>query len=194
MLDWLKTILGDQYTEDIDKKVSSEIGKAFVSRADFNTANEAKKTLEGQIADRDKQIKGFEKLAGDNEALKTQLTQAQEANKTAKAEYDTQLAKIKTESGVNEALASRKFVNDFTKDSIKSKILEMVNLDENKGKSYSDMLAAITHDEKGNEIPNIFLAAQTQNPPPPVSGPPPETDLSKLSDADYFSKAFAKQK
>ncbi|HHV32237.1 MAG TPA: hypothetical protein GXX74_07505 [Clostridiales bacterium] len=86
MLEWLKTILGDAYTDDIDKKVSDEIGKGFVSRADFNAANEAKKTLEGQIAERDKQIKSFEKLAGDNEQLKTQLSQAQEANKTAKAE------------------------------------------------------------------------------------------------------------
>ncbi|MCI1965977.1 MAG: hypothetical protein LKJ17_07595 [Oscillospiraceae bacterium] len=45
MLDWLKAILGDAYTDDIDKKVSAEIGKGFVSRADFNTTNEAKKSL-----------------------------------------------------------------------------------------------------------------------------------------------------
>ena len=30
MLDWLKTILGEAYSEKIDKKVSDEIGKAFV--------------------------------------------------------------------------------------------------------------------------------------------------------------------
>ena len=28
MLEWLKEILGDSYTEEIDKKVSAEIGKA----------------------------------------------------------------------------------------------------------------------------------------------------------------------
>ena len=26
MLEWLKTILGDHYTEDIDKQISAEIG------------------------------------------------------------------------------------------------------------------------------------------------------------------------
>ena len=31
-LEWLKGILGDKYTEDIDKQVSAEIGKAFVLR------------------------------------------------------------------------------------------------------------------------------------------------------------------
>ena len=30
MLDWLKTILGEAYSEEIDKKVSDEIRKAFV--------------------------------------------------------------------------------------------------------------------------------------------------------------------
>ena len=45
MLEWLKNILGDGYTDDIDKRVSSEIGKAFVSKADFNVANENYKQL-----------------------------------------------------------------------------------------------------------------------------------------------------
>lgn len=32
MLDWLKEILGDNYSEEIDKKVSAKIGENFVSR------------------------------------------------------------------------------------------------------------------------------------------------------------------
>ena len=37
MLEWLKSILADSYTEEIDKQISQEIGKNFVSKADFNT-------------------------------------------------------------------------------------------------------------------------------------------------------------
>ena len=37
MLDWLKEILGDGYSEEIERKVSKKIGDLFVSRADFNT-------------------------------------------------------------------------------------------------------------------------------------------------------------
>ena len=44
MLEWLKTILGDHYTEDIDKQISTEIGKGFVARADFNAKNDDLKT------------------------------------------------------------------------------------------------------------------------------------------------------
>ena len=43
MLDWLKGILGDAYTDEVDQKVSAEIGKHFVAKTDFNTLNETKK-------------------------------------------------------------------------------------------------------------------------------------------------------
>ena len=40
-LEWLKPILGDGYTEEIDKAVSEQIGKGFVARADFNELKES---------------------------------------------------------------------------------------------------------------------------------------------------------
>ena len=40
MLEWLKNILGDKYTPEIDTAVSQEIGKSFVARADFNRSEE----------------------------------------------------------------------------------------------------------------------------------------------------------
>ena len=49
MLEWLKTIRGDHYTEDIDKQISAEIGKGFVARADFNSKNDELKTANDTI-------------------------------------------------------------------------------------------------------------------------------------------------
>lgn len=43
MLSWLKEILGDSYTEDTEKKISQEIGKNFVAKADFNAKNDVLK-------------------------------------------------------------------------------------------------------------------------------------------------------
>ena len=43
MLVWLKEILGDLYTDEIDSSVSKKIGENFVSKADFNEKNEAVK-------------------------------------------------------------------------------------------------------------------------------------------------------
>lgn len=57
MLEWMKEIFGDAYTEELDKKVSKKIGELFVSRADFNARTgeleTARKTItehEGTIA------------------------------------------------------------------------------------------------------------------------------------------------
>jgi hypothetical protein len=43
--DWLKTILGDSYTEDMDTKIAEEMPKHFVLKADFDAKNGALKPL-----------------------------------------------------------------------------------------------------------------------------------------------------
>ena len=49
MLEWLKTILGDAYTPEIDTAVSQEIGKGFVARTDFNNTSSKLKEAEAQV-------------------------------------------------------------------------------------------------------------------------------------------------
>lgn len=84
MLDWLKAILGDNYTEEIDGKIAAEIGKQFVSRADFNTLNETKKTLEKTVND-------LKASNGDNQALQNTI-KTHEAT-IAKLQKDAENAK-----------------------------------------------------------------------------------------------------
>lgn len=108
MLEWLKTILGDGYTEDIDKKVSEEIGKQFVSRADFNTKNESAKQLESQLTERDKQLEELKKASGDSEALQKQIEDLQKANKSAQEEHDKAISALKFDHALDAALADAK--------------------------------------------------------------------------------------
>ncbi|MDO4459042.1 MAG: hypothetical protein Q4C42_03010, partial [Clostridia bacterium] len=51
MLEWLKPILGETYSEDIDKAISQEIGKGFVSKHNYDERNEAYKGLQSQVAE-----------------------------------------------------------------------------------------------------------------------------------------------
>lgn len=62
MIEWLKNILGDSWTEDIDKKIDTELDKGFVARADFTAAEEAKKTAEPQLAEANKTIAGYKEM------------------------------------------------------------------------------------------------------------------------------------
>ena len=102
MLDWLKTILGDSYTEDIDKQVSAEIGKGFVSRADFNAKNEELKTANSTITGLRDAAKAYEGV--DVAGLKKQLTDLQ-------GKYDANLAALRRDSAIDLALAGSKARN-----------------------------------------------------------------------------------
>ncbi len=104
MLDFLKTILGAHYTEEIDKKISDEIGKGFVARADFNNANEAKKKLEEQLASRDKQLAELSEKTGDAGALAEALKKAKEENETAAKNHKAEIDRLRLDTAVDKAL------------------------------------------------------------------------------------------
>ena len=109
MLDWLKAILGEGYTEEIDKKVSEEIGKGFVSRTDFNTVNESKKNLEAMVADRDKQLEELKKL--NPEQLQAEISRLQGENKAAAEKYEADLKAAKLDFAIDTSLAKAGAVN-----------------------------------------------------------------------------------
>lgn len=111
MLDWLKTILGDAYTEEIDKKVSEEIGKGFVARADFNTLNAEKKALADTVKDRDKQLETLKASTGDVEALKTQIATLQTENATAAKAHEDEIKRLRIDTAVELALSAAKAKN-----------------------------------------------------------------------------------
>lgn len=112
MLEWLKDILGDAYSEEIDKRVSQEIGKNFVSRADFNTKAEALKTAENSLKDRDKQLETLKTSSGDAETFKKQIADLQKENADAKKKYDEQLAQLRLDTAVDSALTVAKAKNN----------------------------------------------------------------------------------
>ena len=111
MLEWLKTILGDAYTEEIDKKVSEEIGKSFVTRADFNTVNTEKKALADTVKERDKQLETLKASTGDMEALKAQIATLQADNAAAAKTHAEEIKRLKVDTAVELALTAAKAKN-----------------------------------------------------------------------------------
>lgn len=113
MLEWLKTILGAAYTPEIDAAVSQEIGKGFVSRADFNTKNTRVTELETQVGQLEEAAKthaadlaGLKKLTGDNEELTKRIGELEEQAKTDKSNYEKELAKVKLLAAVDAELTA----------------------------------------------------------------------------------------
>lgn len=136
MLEWLKTILGDNYTEDIDKQVSAEIGKAFVSRADFNAKNEELKTANGTIADLQEAAKKFDGV--DVEQLRGDLKKLQ--NK-----YDTDIAAMRRDNALDAALTGAK-ARDLK--AVRALLdMDAIKLDGDKLLGFDDQLKALQKDK-----------------------------------------------
>lgn len=102
MLEWLKTILGESYTDELDSKISEEIGKSFVSKNDFNTKNETLKGLQSQIKDRDRQLEELRKV--DSEGLQAEITRLQELNKNQQNEFSKQINELKMNNAIDSTL------------------------------------------------------------------------------------------
>ena len=130
MLEWLKTILGNNYNEDIDKKVSAEIGKAFVARSDFNEKNEALKRAESEIKTRDAQLESLKNSTGDIEGLKKQITELQKQNATDKANYEAELARVRLDSAVEAALTAAGAKNNTAVKALLADFLKDAKVDE----------------------------------------------------------------
>lgn len=113
MLEWLKTILGDGYTEEIDKKVSEEIGKGFVSKADFNLKNEELKSVRGQLNDAKTTIQSYKEM--DIDGIKQSAANWETRYNTDTQALKDQLEDIKYGHAVEQAVSGLKFTSESAK-------------------------------------------------------------------------------
>lgn len=110
---WLKEIIGDAYTEDMDAAACQAIGKDFVARADFNAKNTRVKELEAQVTQLEdaanghaKQLEELKKAAGDNEELTRKISELEQQAKADKANYEKELAAVRLSSAVDAELTA----------------------------------------------------------------------------------------
>lgn len=102
-MEWLKELLKDlENADELQKAIAKGIGENFVAKADFNTVNETKKKLEGDIATRDKQLEDLKKI--DVEDLQNQIETLQEENETSKETYEKELKDLQLSNAIKLAI------------------------------------------------------------------------------------------
>jgi len=115
-MDWLKELLKkagipedklDSTINDINK----ELPKYFIPKDKYNEVAEAKKKLESDIAERDKQLEDLKKAAGSNEELKAQIEQLQAENQKAAEEWQAKMSQMQLDFAIEKALAAAKAKN-----------------------------------------------------------------------------------
>lgn len=114
-MEWLKALI-DKHTKDgvldsenLMKEIKTEFPKYAVPKDDFNTLNETKKTLEGQIAERDKQLKDLGAKVKDNDELSKQIAELQETNKKTKEDYEARIKDMTIDSAIKAKLTDTKY-------------------------------------------------------------------------------------
>lgn len=143
----------------------AEAIKGFIPKSRFDEVNEAKKTLEEQVKERDKQLETLKKSTGDVEALKTEIANLQEANKTAKAEYETRIKQMQIDNAVTAALTTAKAKNVKAVRALLD--LEKAELD---GETVKGLAEQIKKLQEAEDTKFLFEAAEAK---PKVKGASP---------------------
>ena len=86
--------------------VKKFLDEAYVPKSRYDNVEEEKKTLQATISERDKQLVELKKNAGDNEDLKKQIRNLQDANKAAKTEYDEKMKDMRLSTAIQIAIAA----------------------------------------------------------------------------------------
>ena len=115
-MDWLKEILKKAGIEEekVDSTIADinkELPKYFIPKDKYNEVAEAKKKLESDIAERDKQLEDLKKAAGSNEELKAQIEQLQAENQKAAEEWQAKMSQMQLDFAIEKALAAAKAKN-----------------------------------------------------------------------------------
>ncbi len=115
-MDWLKEILKKAGIEEVKvdgviSDISKELPKYFIPKDKYNEVAEAKKKLEADIDERDKQLEQLKAAAGSNEELKKQIETLQAENKKAAEEWQAKMAQMQLDFAIEKALAAAKAKN-----------------------------------------------------------------------------------
>ena len=192
-LQWMKDILGDAYTDEMDAKVSAALGERFVARADFNEKTGKVKELETQVTQlnegiktRDKQLEDLKKSAGDNEELTKQIETLTKQNKDAKANYDKELAKVKLMAAVDAELTAAGSKNNTAVRAVLAEFLEGAKIVD--GKVLANKVEALKKDAATDFMFGTAAKYEGWKPGDGADGGKPGSN-KKLSEMSYSELA-----
>lgn len=162
MLDWLKEILGEAYSEEIDERVSKEIGKAFVSKADFNAKVKKAGEYEKQISAQEQELEALRASNVDAAAVQKQID---DLNKAHAAEIE----QIKLSQAVEKALVKAHAHNPATVLPLLQSFLKDAKLDEHGDvEGLDEQIQHLTDDNS-----TAFLFDKSKQAAPDVAGAEP---------------------
>ena len=145
-MDWLKGLLEKAGIEEakldgLIADICKELPKHFIPKDKYNEVAEAKKKLEADIQERDKQLEQLKNAAGNSEELKAQIEQLQAENQKAAEEWQAKMAQMKLDFALERALATARAKNPKAVKALLD--MEKVKLDGDQLLGLDDQLKAL---------------------------------------------------
>ena len=110
-MEWLRVLLESQGVPadkiDAITKGVEEKYTGYVPKHRFDEINDAKKQLEGDLKERDKQLTDLQKAAGDVPALQDQIAKLQADNKAATDKYNADMQELRLNTALKMALSGQ---------------------------------------------------------------------------------------
>ncbi len=170
-------------TEEQADKVVAGFG-SMIPKTRFDEVNEAKKQLESQIKERDKQLKDLEEKAKGNEDLTKQIQELQNANKQAKSEYEKQLKDVQMSTAIKLALSNQVHDTDLVTGLIDTTKIEL-NEDGSIKSGLDDQLKTLKESKS-------FLFVPEKETKPSIKGAKPSENPGGGTDPINVGADFAK--
>jgi len=145
-MEWLKELLKkagipEDKLDSTIAEVNKELPKHFIPKDKYNEVAEAKKKLEADIQERDKQLEQLKNAAGNSEELKAQIEQLQAENQKAAEEWQAKMAQMQLDFAIDKALTAAKAKNAKAVKALLD--MEKVKLDGDQLLGLDDQLKAI---------------------------------------------------
>ena len=156
--------LGLEVPEDKKETLIAEMKKVFVTTHELDQKKEKITTLEADKATLteaqtklQEQLKDLQASAGDLETYKSKVTELTTTLESERAAVAKKNAEEQLSATVNEFFADKHFVNDITKNAIRSELVAKLQTDAARGHGVSELFDSIVKDEKGEIKPNILI-------------------------------------
>lgn len=159
--------------------------KGYVPKTRFDEVNEAKKTAETQLAERDKQLEALKKQSGDAEALKAEIEKLQGENKAAATKYAADLKAMQINNAVERELVAAGAKNIKAVKALLND-LDKAELDGDTVKGLADQIKKLQEDEGSK-----FLFGEVQKPGVKGMTPNPSNGLGDNPKASEYEAKLA---
>ncbi|ACZ08292.1 Phage minor structural protein GP20 [Sebaldella termitidis] len=107
----IKLGLTEEQADKVIAEHKAQLEGNYIPKSRFDDVNNAKKKLEKDIAERDKQLKTLKEDTNTNEELKTIIEKLEADNKAANDDYKKEIAALKLNAAIESTLLTQKAKN-----------------------------------------------------------------------------------